>query len=152
MKRQILDTLGELSFVSRGRLQEMARREGMTLQPFQQRVLSFVGRFPDQKQQQLMQQFGRDKGQVARAFKALEQQGLIRRCGRSTPKRIVQAEMTPEGEAYFQRLEQVRLTLAEAALEGFSEQEAHQLEAFLRRIIHNVGRTEETPSGQEPRE
>ena len=44
------------------------------------------------------------------------------------------------------------MALAEAALEGFSEQEAHQLEAFLRRIIHNVGRTEETPSGQEPRE
>ncbi|OBX35308.1 transcriptional regulator SlyA [Halomonas elongata] len=96
------------------------RREGIDLPPFLLRVLSIVGRFPDHNQQQLLQRRGHDKGQVARAFKQLEQQGLIYRSGSSTPRRITQVTLTEEGQRLFCRLEAARSELASQALSGFA--------------------------------
>ncbi|QFT86751.1 Transcriptional regulator SlyA [Halomonas sp. THAF12] len=141
MERRILDTLAELGFTSRARLSELARSEGIELPPFLLRVLSIVGRFPTHNQQQLLQRRGHDKGQVARAFKQLEQQALIRRSGSSTPRRITQAALTEEGQRLFSRLEAARGELASQALSGFAPEEVTQLNALLQRMLENVERT-----------
>ncbi|MGQ0336127.1 MarR family winged helix-turn-helix transcriptional regulator [Halomonas elongata] len=138
MERRILDTLAELGFTSRSRLSELVRREGIDLPPFLLRVLSIVGRFPDHNQQQLLQRRGHDKGQVARAFKQLEQQGLIYRSGSSTPRRITQVTLTEEGQRLFCRLEAARSELASQALSGFAPQEVRKLNALLERMLENV--------------
>ncbi|CBV44324.1 MarR family winged helix-turn-helix transcriptional regulator [Halomonas elongata] len=138
MERRILDTLAELGFTSRSRLSELVRREGIDLPPFLLRVLSIVGRFPDHNQQQLLQRRGHDKGQVARAFKQLEQQGLIYRSGSSTPRRITQVTLTEEGQRLFCRLEAARSELASQALSGFAPQEVRKLNTLLERMLENV--------------
>ncbi|GHC23092.1 hypothetical protein GCM10010082_14090 [Kushneria pakistanensis] len=139
MERQIIDRLAELSFQSRARLSELARREEITLPTFQLRVLSVVGRFPDQAQQAILQRRGWDKGQVARAFRELEQQGLIRRCGSSTARRITEAALTPEGQALFEQLEQIRTELAATMMAGCSPEEIRHFDALLERVLDNVG-------------
>ncbi|WBF18095.1 MarR family winged helix-turn-helix transcriptional regulator [Halomonas elongata] len=138
MERRILDTLAELGFTSRSRLSELVRREGIDLPPFLLRVLSIVGRFPDHNQQQLLQRRGHDKGQVARALKQLEQQGLIYRSGSSTPRRITQVTLTEEGQRLFCRLEAARSELASQALSGFAPQEVRKLNTLLERMLENV--------------
>lgn len=138
MERKLLDKLAELSFISRSRLNALAQREQMTLPPFQLRVLSVIGRFPEQRQQSLLQKRGWDKGQVARAFKELERLQLICRCGDSTPQRIAQVTLTAEGLAMFERLEQVRAEQASTALTGFTAQEIQQLDSLMDRMLDNI--------------
>ncbi|WP_299257484.1 MarR family transcriptional regulator [uncultured Kushneria sp.] len=139
MERKIVDKLAELSFLSRARLSEMARCKGITLPTFQLRVLSIVGRFPDQHQQTLLQRRGWDKGQVARAFRELEQQGLIRRCGSSTARRITEAALTEEGRELFERLERIRSELASTMMAGCTLDETRQFDALLDRVLDNIG-------------
>lgn len=138
MQRRILDKLAELSVISRSRLSELAQREGLSLPPFQLRVLSIVGRFPEQQQQSLLQRRGWDKGQVARAFKELERLGLIRRCGKSTSRRIVQVALTTEGRQVFERLEQVREDLTSLITKDFSPSEAAQLDSLLGKALRSL--------------
>lgn len=138
MQQTLIDKLAELSMISRSRLSELAQRDGLTLPPFQLRVLSVVGRFPERHQQSLLQKRGWDKGQVARAFKELERLGLIRRCGDSTPRRITQVALTPAGQQIFERLERIRDELTATTLAGFSADEASQLEGLLQRALDNI--------------
>ncbi|WP_438765357.1 MarR family winged helix-turn-helix transcriptional regulator [Kushneria sp. TE3] len=139
MESRIIDKLAELSFLSRARLSELARREGITLPTFQLRVLSVVGRFPGQAQQAILQRRGWDKGQVARAFRELEQQGLIERCGSSTARRISEAALTAEGRALFEQLEKIRSELAATMTAGCTPEETRQFDALLERVLGNVG-------------
>ncbi|OLO10140.1 hypothetical protein BTW10_16205 [Chromohalobacter japonicus] len=138
MQQKLLDKMAALSVASRSRLSELAQRDGLTHPPFQLRVLSVVGRFPEQHQQALMQKRGWDKGQVARAFKDLERQGLIRRCGDSTPRRITQVALTAEGQGIFERLEQIRDELMATTLSGFSTAEERAFETLMTRALDNI--------------
>lgn len=141
MQQKLIDTLAALSVASRSRLSELAQDDGLTQPPFQLRVISFIGRFPEQYQQALMQKHGWDKGQVARAFKELERTGLIRRCSASTSKRLTQVALTAEGQSIFERLERLRESLMVTVTSGFSADETRQLERLLDRALDNVARS-----------
>ncbi|WP_110685132.1 MarR family winged helix-turn-helix transcriptional regulator [Salinicola aestuarinus] len=138
MERQPIVKLAELSSRSRARLNELAQREGISLPRFQRLVLSIVQRFPDQHQQVILHRDGWDKGQVARAFRELEQQGLIRRCGSSTTKRITQVALTPEGEALAERLAAIRTELAATLLAGWTPEEVARFDDLLDRALDNM--------------
>lgn len=138
MQQKIIDTMAALSVACRARLSELAQRDGLTHPPFQLRVLSVVGRYPEQHQQSLMQKQGWDKGQVARAFKALEREGLIRRCGDSTPRRITQVALTAEGQVIFERLERIREELTATTLAEFSTAERRAFEQLMKRAMNNI--------------
>ncbi|WP_447927485.1 MarR family winged helix-turn-helix transcriptional regulator [Vreelandella sp. EE27] len=135
----MIDKLAEVSFLSRARLAELAKRDGIALSTFQMRVLSVVGRFPGQPQQALLHCRGWDKGQVARAFRELERQELIIRCGNSTAKRLTEVSLTVEGRALFERLEDVRRELSATLTAGLTPDEARQFETLLDRMLEHIG-------------
>eukprot|EP01030_Chromulinospumella_sphaerica_P022441 gene22441-22421_t len=68
------------------------------LGPLHFRALCLCQRYPGAPQQQLVQAMGRDKGQIARLIRELEQRGLLQRTPAPDDGRVWLLTVTPEGE------------------------------------------------------
>ena len=70
---------------------------------------------------------------------SLEAQGLVRRWREPENRRVQLVELTPEGEALFERLRTVALAHDQRLRTGLDDGELEQLGALLDRLRANVG-------------
>ena len=79
-----------------------------------------------------------DAGAMTRLLDRLEAKGLCRRVRSETDRRVVQIELTPEGQAAAERVPQVLSHVYNTALTDFSAEEWQQLQDFLQRLTRNA--------------
>jgi DNA-binding MarR family transcriptional regulator len=78
-----------------------------------------------------------DAGATTRLLDRLEKKGLCKRVRSTTDRRVVQVEITPEGEAAVAYVPAVLADVLNAHLAGFSKTEWDALVGYLRRIAEN---------------
>jgi len=79
-----------------------------------------------------------DNGAMTRLLDRLEGKGLCCRVRSLSDRRVVNLELTPEGEEAARIIPEVLCNMQNSMLEGFSEAEWLQLVAFLQRIFKNA--------------
>lgn len=79
-----------------------------------------------------------DTGAMTRLLSRLEAKGLCRRIRSTVDRRIVNLELTKEGDAAAQQIPAVLCKTQNAYLRGFSEDEWHTLKDFLLRMLSNA--------------
>src|SRR5215470_15152473 len=79
-----------------------------------------------------------DAGAMTRMIDRLEEKGLIRRSRDPADRRLVNLELTDKGNAALPRMRAISLRVLNRLLQGFSQEEARQLESFLTRMLENA--------------
>lgn len=131
MTEILFTLLREVSANFQQRLSEMTAIEELKLTPFQARLLSVIGRSPGISQLALAVSTERDKAQVARAIKELEQRGFIARSAHETDWRTQRLNVTEEGRQASTRLDAQR---AELLVKALGECGTEEQQAFCRTL------------------
>jgi DNA-binding MarR family transcriptional regulator len=76
-----------------------------------------------------------DAGAMTRLLDRLEKKGLCKRVRSTEDRRVVQVELTPDGEAAIAGAPQVLCDVMNAHLAGFSKSEWVALKSYLRRMV-----------------
>ena len=72
---------------------------------------------------------------MTRLLDRLEKKGLCKRVRSTEDRRVVQVELTPEGEAAIQQVPAVLADVMNAHLAGFSKTEWQALKGYLQRML-----------------
>ena len=78
-----------------------------------------------------------DAGAMTRLLDRLEKNNLCKRVRSTADRRVVQVELTAEGEAAIQEVPAVLAEVMNAHLAGFSKTEWQALTGYLRRMLAN---------------
>jgi DNA-binding MarR family transcriptional regulator len=76
-----------------------------------------------------------DAGAMTRLLDRLEKKGLCKRVRSTEDRRVVQVELTPDGEAAIAKVPAVLAEVLNAHLAGFSKTEWHALRNYLQRMV-----------------
>jgi DNA-binding MarR family transcriptional regulator len=79
-----------------------------------------------------------DAGAMTRMIDRLEEKGLIRRSRCPDDRRLVNLELTEQGNAAMPRMRAASVKVLNQFLAGFTKLEARQLEGFLSRMLENA--------------
>jgi DNA-binding MarR family transcriptional regulator len=86
---------------------------------------------------ELARQCQLDVGAMTRMLDRLEAKGLVTRVRSSEDRRVVNLELTREGRESAKEIPGVLCKVQNAFLEGFTQDEFHQLKGLLRRVLAN---------------
>lgn len=104
------------------------------LGPLHLRALYLCQRNPGAPQQQLVQALGRDKGQIARLIRDLEDHQLLVRTPDERDRRVWRLTVTPEGEQKCGWFADMEAALARDLLGALTPRETAQLNAVLQTV------------------
>jgi MarR family transcriptional regulator for hemolysin len=90
------------------------------------------------KQSELAEAMGITSATLTHHLNALERQGLLRRWREPDDRRSQRVELTPEGQAMFDRLRSVAMRHDERLRAPFSDEEVEQLAGLLDRLRLSV--------------
>ncbi|HEX3141909.1 MAG TPA: MarR family transcriptional regulator [Rhizobacter sp.] len=86
---------------------------------------------------ELAREMQTDPGATTRLLDRLEAKGLCKRIRSTEDRRVVNLELTPEGEAVADKVPGALATVMNAHLAGFSKTEWQALTGYLRRMVAN---------------
>lgn len=127
-----MTTSGQAQQILKARMLAAGVEQG--LGPLHLHALCLCQRNPEATQQQLVQSMGRDKGQMARLIRELEDRQLLVRTPDERDRRVWRLNLTPDGEqksAWFLALE---ATLAQDLFGALGEAEAASFYATLQAV------------------
>lgn len=143
--------LSDIGYRFRRALRDPVLLERYGLAPFQARALVFVARFPGSRQQRFVEGTGRDKGQVARLFRELEQRGLVTRRPDPTDGRASLYFLTEDGKRTAEALLAHREAVSAAMVTALSPEERENLASLLDRVRLGLdGLISDDGSGRRP--
>ena len=87
---------------------------------------------------ELAREMQTDPGATTRMLDRLEAKGLCKRVRSTSDRRVVNVELTPEGEAAAERVPPALAAVMNAHLAGFSKTEWQALVSYLRRMLANA--------------
>ena len=119
---------GSTQQVLKNRMQDEAEQG---LGPLHLRALCLCQRNPGATQQQLVQAMGRDKGQIARLIRELEERQYLVRTPDERDKRVWRLAVTPSGEEKCQWFSTIEAQLASDMFGGLDATEREKLEQLL---------------------
>jgi DNA-binding MarR family transcriptional regulator len=102
--------------------------------PLHLRALCLCLRNPASTQQWLVQAMGRDKGQIARLIRELEERGFLSRSPDQRDKRVWRLAVTAEGEEKCRWFSVIEAKLANDLFAGFGANECQQLEHAFKQL------------------
>src|SRR3984893_13342234 len=79
-----------------------------------------------------------DAGAMTRMIDRLEEKGLLRRSRDPGDRRLVNLELTEEGNSALPRLGEASRRVVNRFLQGFTKAEPRQLESYLTRMLENA--------------
>lgn len=134
----VVKLLCDVSNAFRTHLQEMESIHATGLTPFQARLLAALHRHPGSSQQELARRTGRDKAQITRTIRDLENNGMITRDAHESDWRSFRVTLTDEGARACSLLTEERATLSSTATAGLSSDERRVLAISLSRMKTNL--------------
>lgn len=84
-----------------------------------------------------------DTGATTRLLDRVEAKGLVRRSRSQSDRRVVNLELTDEGQQLAEVVPHILADVLNTILAGFSKEEAQQLQTLLRRVLDNARRLRE---------
>jgi DNA-binding MarR family transcriptional regulator len=126
---------GSAQQVLKTRMQDEAEQG---LGPLHLRALCLCWRNPGGTQQQLVQSMGKDKGQIARLIRELEERHFLVRTPDERDRRVWRLTITPEGEEKCQWFSAIEAQLATDMFGGLAIQEREQLEKVLNDLRERI--------------
>lgn len=87
---------------------------------------------------ELAREMQTDPGATTRMLDRLEAKGLCKRVRSTSDRRVVNVELTPEGEAAAERVPPALAAVMNEHLAGFSKTEWQALVGYLRRMLANA--------------
>ncbi len=112
---------------------------GHALGPVHLRALSLCQRHPGWTQQQLGQAMGRDKGQITRLIRELEEQAYLARSPDEQDRRVWRLNVTPAGEKECAWFLAIEAELAGDLFGGLTAKEREQLLQLLGGVQERIG-------------
>jgi DNA-binding MarR family transcriptional regulator len=122
---------GSAQQVLKSRMQDEAEKG---LGPLHLRALCLCQRNPASTQQWLVQAMGRDKGQIARLIRELEERGFLCRSPDERDKRVWRLAVTQEGEEKCRWFSVLEAKLANDLFAGLGATECQQLEHTFKQL------------------
>jgi len=113
-------------------IDRQARADGITAA--QWRVLVRIASGFDKTAADLCRSMRYDSGSMTRMLDRLEARGLVRRTRCTEDRRVVQVDLTEEGEAVYPRVKRIGLNVLDHYLNGFSVEEVAVLKGLLERL------------------
>ncbi|GGC58116.1 MarR family winged helix-turn-helix transcriptional regulator [Undibacterium terreum] len=120
--------------------------DNFELGPFGAQALAFFEMHPKGTQRDLIRYFGRDKAQVTRLLKQLEERGLISRELDAEDKRSHQIQLTAAGKALQATVHKHKQKIAEEMMVDFDAKERASLIELLGRMRSNIASDEDQSS------
>ena len=111
---------------------------GHELTHLEGKLLGFFARHPGATLRDVVADWGRDKGQLARLIKNLRGQGLLEARADAGDRRSVRLHRTAEGRAVHLTLQRQLGRAARLAVGGFSDAERATLHALLQKVRANL--------------
>ena len=135
---EVLERVHQVMHQFRSRLFQALRQGQHELTHMESKVLHYFGHQPGATQNQLAQDSGRDKAQLARLIKGLREQGLLEGEADAADRRHVRLSLTADGRAVLGTLQQQARQLNTRAMAGLTAAEQQQLLALLQRVRSNL--------------
>lgn len=135
------DLLAELHVAIRREYRAIAPVMDLALSPLAAQLLTLIARYPDWTQHQLGDATGREKSQVARAMKDLEQHGLINRKPTQKDGRAKAAALTDTAHEVLGQLTATRRTLEKKVFSNLTPEETSSLIDMLQRVLGSLADT-----------
>ena len=98
---------------------------------------------------ELAREMQTDPGATTRLLDRLEAKGLCKRIRSTEDRRVVNLELTPDGEAAADKVPGALADVMNAHLAGFSKTEWQALIGYLRRMLANAEAMRDAPPNQE---
>jgi DNA-binding MarR family transcriptional regulator len=130
------------------RLLERLRPHGVTVQRW--RVLMVVANLGPRSIRELVELTLIPQSALSRVVDQMERDGLVARWASQTDSRSVRVQLTEHGRTMYQQLEPTAREHADAVVANFDASELETLQAFLRRILGNLGVSTLTGGGLKP--
>ena len=127
---------GSAQQVLKTRMQDQAEQG---LGPLHLRALCLCLRNPGGTQQQVVQAMGRDKGQIARLIRELEERHFLVRTPDERDRRVWRLAVTPEGEEKCRWFSAIEAQLASDMFGGLGAKESEQFELLLNELRERIG-------------
>lgn len=127
---------GSAQQVLKTRMQDQAEQG---LGPLHLRALCLCLRNPGGTQQQVVQSMGRDKGQVARLIRELEERHFLVRTPDERDRRVWRLTVTPEGKEKCQWFSAIEAQLATDMFGGIGAEKREQLAQLLNELRARIG-------------
>ena len=86
---------------------------------------------------ELARELAMDAGAITRMLDRLEAKGLIQRVRSESDRRVVNVQLTPQGEAVVEHIPHVLASVNNDFLRGFNKQEWHQFKELCQRMLVN---------------
>lgn len=134
----VLDLIHRVMHQYRSQQYQVLRDGPHDITHMESKVLHYFGHHPGATQNQLAQDSGRDKAQLARLIKGLREQGLLEGEADAADRRHVRLSLTADGRAVLGTLRQQARQLNTRALAGLTAAEQQQLLALLQRVRGNL--------------
>ncbi len=135
---------GSIRQVMKTRMQDDGEH---ALGPVHLRALSLCQRHPGWTQQQLGQAMGRDKGQMARLIRELEEQDYLARTPDEQDRRVWRLNVTPAGEKECAWFLSIEASLATDLFGKLSAKEREQLVQLLGRVRERISAAQDEAAG-----
>jgi MarR family transcriptional regulator, temperature-dependent positive regulator of motility len=113
--------------------------EELGLPSYQAKLLVLVTRNPGWSQQQLAAETGRDKAQVARAVKELEERGLIARAAHASDPRARGITVTEVGRRAAQRVGRERMAAGKTLIAALDRHDQKVFAELLEKLVTQLG-------------
>lgn len=135
---EVLDLVHRVMHQYRSQQYQVLRDGPHGITHMESKVLQHFGRHPGATQQDLAQDSGRDKAQLARLIKGLRERGLLAGQTDEADRRQVRLSLTASGEAVLGSLRQQGRQLNAQAVAGLTSDEHQQLLGLLQRVRANL--------------
>lgn len=135
---EVLERVHAIMHLYRSAQQRSLRAGPHDLAHMEIKVLGFFARRPGATQSDLAAHSGRDKAQLARLVRGLRDRGLLEAAADEADKRSTRLSLSQAGREMHAALHRHDGALAEAALDGLSEEERAALLALLGRVRANL--------------
>ena len=136
----IMPLVGFLTSHVRYHVSRICRDAGYNITPEEADTLMIIRHFDGVPQTRLADILGKDKAAVTRLMNSLVKSGLVGREQDQKDRRIVRAQITPEGEEAFVTVWPQLLRLSNQALDGIGESQLAEMQSTLAAINANLGR------------
>ena len=135
---EVLERVHAIMHLYRSAQQRGLRAGPHDLAHMEIKVLGFFARRPGATQSDLAAHSGRDKAQLARLVRGLRERGLLDAAADEADKRSTRLTLSEAGKTMYAELHRHDGALAEAALDGLTEEQRATLLALLERVRANL--------------
>lgn len=135
---EVLELIHRVMHQYRSQQYQVLRDGPHAITHMESKVLHYYGHHPGATQNQLAQDSGRDKAQLARLIKGLREQGLLAGEADAADRRNVRLSLTADGRSVQGSLRQQARQLNAKAVAGMTAAEQQQLVALLQRVRDNL--------------